>query len=128
MPLIMLADHAAARRFTLFWGGLTGVYLAAVFYRLLALHHAPGLPTYAGFSAVTAVWLALGDSLHPRSALRIGAMVSLFASVTLNAAVITRTVVSGRAVPVARSLFTLLLLVELLRMTLRELRQLNLKE
>jgi hypothetical protein len=72
------------------------------------------LSTYAGLAAVTAVWFAILDSFLPRNALRAGAITSLAASITLNAAIISRTIMTGRAIPVARVLFTLLLLTGLL--------------
>lgn len=128
MQPIMLRDRADVRRFTRLWGALTGVYLATVLYRLFALHHTPGLPTYAGLSAIAAVWLSLFDAGSPHDVFRLGAITSLFASVTLNLAVITRAVVAGRTIPVTRSLFTILLMICLFRMTWQELRQVNHKE
>jgi hypothetical protein len=108
-----------ALRLVILWGALTGVYLAAVIYRVVVLHEPVGLPTYAGFSAVAAVWFSLLDAVHPREALRIGAIASLGASIIANAAIISRAFVASRGTPVLRILFTLLLLIALLNSTLQ---------
>lgn len=112
-----LLHYAAARRLMLMWGVLTGVYLAAVIYRVLALQQAARLPTYAGFSAAAAVWFALINTVSPREALKLGALVSLAASVVLNATIVVQTVVSGRSIPGARFTFTVLLVIGFLDTT-----------
>ena len=128
MQLIQLRDHSGARRLMIMWGALTGIYLIAVLYRLLVLHQPVGLPTYAGVSAVAGVWFALIDSASPRDAFKVGAIASLLTSVALNAGIITRAVLTGRAVPLARFLFTVLLLIGLLNATLRTQRHFTRKE
>jgi hypothetical protein len=120
--------HAGVLRLLVLWGALTGVYLGAVLYRVIALGAPVALPTYAGFSAIAAVWFALVDAVHPRDALRAATITSLAASIALNAAIISRAIVTSRAIPVLRVVFTLLLFAGLLSTTLRVERHLTHKD
>jgi hypothetical protein len=114
MQLTDQSDRTGVVRLTVLWAVLTGAYLAVVLYRATALHTALGLSSYAGFSAVAAVWFALIDTVHPHEVLRAGAITALLASITLNAAIISLTFRTDPATSAARVIFTLLLFAGLL--------------
>lgn len=87
------------------------MYAAAVIYRAIVYDVAPGYPTFAGFSAILAVWLDYYSFVRSRFWLRLGVIAAVFASVALNLTIITRLILEGRSVPLGRSAFTLLFLI-----------------
>jgi hypothetical protein len=128
MHLTPPVNHAAALRLILLWGALTGVYMAAVLYRIIAMREPVALPTYAGFTAVAAVWFALADAVHPRDLWGASAITSLLASIALNAAIIARAYMISRTIPGLRIVFTLVLFAGLISTTLHAERHLNHKD
>jgi hypothetical protein len=128
MQLTQPVNRTAARRLAILWGVLTGVYVAAVLYRSIALRKPVALPTYAGFSAVAAVWFTLADAVHPRDLWRASAITSLLASIALNAAIIARAFTISRAIPGLRIVFTLVLFAGLINTTLHAERHLKHKD
>lgn len=109
-----MAGQILLRRFTVLWTALTLAYLAAVAHRTVGLHAPPGLPTLAAFSAVLAVWLELFVMLTGRTLLDFGVASALFASVTLNTAILVRAALHDRALILTRTGFTVLLLIVLI--------------
>ena len=128
MHLTQQRRHTTALRLTILWGALTVVYLTAVAHRVIALGEPVALPTYAGFSAIAAVWFTLVDSVHPRDVWKAGAITSLLGSIVLNAAIISRAYMTSRTIPALRVLFTLLLFAGLLSTTIHSGRFLKHKD
>jgi len=93
------------------WAFLTAGYACAVGYRASVDHIAPGIPTFAGFSAVLAVWLDFYAFFHSHLLARITVLIALFATISLNIEIITNRVVHGRALPFGRLAFTLIFAV-----------------
>jgi hypothetical protein len=106
-----LLSNGLGRRFPLLWGLLTATYAAGVVYRALVTHIPPGLPSFAGISAVTAVWLDYLTFVRDRLLLRYGVLLSLLAALVLNTAIIARRILEAHTLSVGRMLATLLFLL-----------------
>lgn len=105
-----MLSHGLGRRFPLLWGVLTCVYATAVVYRAVIMDALPGLASFAGFSAVAAVWLDYSAFVHDRLVLRVWVLLSLLAAAGFNAAIIAKGLSHAHSFAVGRSLITLLFL------------------
>jgi hypothetical protein len=102
------------RRFPFLWGMLTATYGFAVAYRALAQSILPGLPTFAAFTAITAVWLGFFQFVHTRRVLRIGIVVTIAATILLNTASIVSSALNGKGLLIEQSVFTIMFVYVLL--------------
>ena len=106
----LTASPGFVRRFPLLWGTLTATYAFAIAYRAVVLQLPPGLPTFAGFSAVAAVWLDYYAFVRSRILLRFGVILSLLTAAGFNAAILAQRAIAGQAFSFGRLLATLLFL------------------
>ena len=105
------------RQFAVLWGLLTAVYLGTTLYRALAYHISPAYPTYAGRSAVLAVWLDIFAVVRSRTILRLAVMLTLLSSVLLSGAVVVTAALHGRRLLIGRTAFTILFAILLYQKT-----------
>jgi len=105
-----MLSHGISRRFPLLWGMLTCTYALAVGYRAIVSHVPPGLPSFAGFSAVGAVWLDYFAFVRDRILLRLCVLVSLLAAAGFNAAILAKGIADAHTLSPGRAIVTLLFL------------------
>ena len=74
------------------------------------LHAPPGLPSFAGFSAVAAVWADYFAFVRDRILLRLCVLLSLLAAIGFNTAIIARRILETQTLSAGRTLVTLLFL------------------
>ena len=93
---------------------LTATYGLAVAYRAVAQSVIPGLPTFAALSAIAAVWLGFFGVVRAHRYLHFAIVLTLVATILLNAAAIISSSIHGRGLPAEQSIFTIIFVYVLL--------------